>query len=126
MCGRDDNFVAKEDLESIKFKLLSILKGEEIPEPLKRLNLHPAEFSNPSNYLDGIIGILHKIRDVFRRNFTKLDVDSIMPRWCCAESPVLFRERWEKLFKEFCDVDRNVFDPSKISELYDSLKYDAL
>lgn len=28
--------------------------------------------------------------------------------------------------KDFCDVDRCAFEPSKVSELYDSLKYDLI
>ncbi|KAJ3211681.1 hypothetical protein HDU67_004360, partial [Dinochytrium kinnereticum] len=121
----DDSNAAKEQMEAVKTKLQAILNPNE---PIKLPEYYiPEDIDDPEAFLQEIIDLLSKIRGVMQMNLEEGDeIFSVQDRWCCAESPYLFKERWEKIFKEFCDVDRSAFEPSKISELYDSLKYDLL
>lgn len=88
-----------------------------------------------------VMDIMRDMRQTMVHNWETLDVDHIQSRWsvpildrdppltrrrCCGEYPFLFRERWEKLFTDWCDIDIEKVDPSRVSELYDSLKYDSL
>lgn len=61
-----------------------------------------------------MIDLLHDFRRIMHKNWETLDVDKIQERWCCGDEPWLFRERWEKLFEDFCDVKQEKFDPSRV------------
>src|SRR6266852_1105624 len=45
------------------------------------------------------------------------------PPRCCGDEPWLFRERWEKLFEDFCDVKPEKFDPSRVRTRSEPIAY---
>ncbi|KAF9081604.1 hypothetical protein BGX23_000696 [Mortierella sp. AD031] len=119
----DDSNAAKEKTDAVKQELYDLLQQDR-PENLE--DLWPRGKADPGELVQDIIVAMRRLREIMRKNFKHYDIDSIQKSWCCYESPSLFYERWEKIFEEFADVERSEFDPSKVSELYDSLKYDAL
>ena len=141
----DDSNAAKDVMDTVKRKLKHLLReGNSVPEAFA----WPKDVPEPYIVLQNVIELLRFHRKVMRDNFKKLssgaaaslaaldgkenfkapkevvNVASIQSRWCTGEDPELFKERWERLFAEFVDGPKT--DPSKVSELYDTMKYDAL
>ena len=146
----DDSNAAKDEMDRVKKKLKPLLREgckappqfawpEDVPEPyvvvrqvvdlmkfhqkvmdhnLKRLA------SGAVSSLSALSGSEASIAGGGNALSQATAANSVQARWCCGEGPELFKERWEKLFKEFGDADK--VDPSKISELYDTMKFDAL
>lgn len=152
----DDSNAAKDEMDKVKKKLKGLLrKGNErppqfawpenMPEPsevqtrvVQLMNFHRKVMQhNYAKLYSGAVGNGADKGPAESASGSSLSslgsagslsqaaaVASIQARWCCGEDAELFKERWEKLFAEFCDGDK--VDPSKISELYDTMKFDAL
>lgn len=117
----DDSNAAKDLMDKVKKKLKPLLRqGAEAPPQFT----WPPKMPEPFVVIRRVCELMNYHKNIMQYNFEHMDVNKLQEDWCCGEDPFLFKERWDKLFQEFTTVEKT--HPSKISELYDTMKYDAL
>lgn len=117
----DDSNAAKDLMDKVKKKLKPLLRqGAEAPPQFA----WPPKMPEPYVVIQRVVELMNYHKRIMTHNFATKDVDSFQEFWCTDEDPFLFKERWDKLFQEFVTVEK--VHPSKISELYDTMKFDAL
>lgn len=117
----DDSNAAKDLMDKVKKKLKPLLRqGKEAPPQFA----WPPKMPEPFVVIKRVVELMNYHHKMMEINFKTQDVNKFQTYWCCGEDPFLFKERWDKLFQEFVSVEK--VHPSKISELYDTMKYDAL
>ncbi|XBW37057.1 hypothetical protein QEN19_002635 [Hanseniaspora menglaensis] len=120
----DDSNAAKELMDKVKKKLKPLLRiGQEAPSDFT----WPTNMPQPYLVMKRVCELMRYNKSIMDYHFehsTPEELTAYQDKWCCAEDSKLFKERWDKLFAEFTTVEK--VDPSKISELYDTMKFDAL
>ncbi|KAJ1660535.1 inositol hexakisphosphate and diphosphoinositol-pentakisphosphate kinase [Dispira simplex] len=125
----DDSNAAKEQMDAVKSRLKAFFKAHEADLAISQGFALPEEMQDPQTFVRGVYDLLARVTRHMRRNLDSSYIENTILKdyhWCCNENVALFRERWEKLLQDFGKVEKNKFDPGKVGELYDSLKYDAL
>ena len=108
----DDNLVEKKLFDSVKQKIRAHFRDDPL--------------------VNEILIALKRHRTLLNGNYSKFEESS--KRWCCSESPLLFKERWDKHFNDILGVEEEqdlneldlTIDFSRINDLYDSIRYDTI
>ncbi|KAH3679798.1 hypothetical protein WICPIJ_008532, partial [Wickerhamomyces pijperi] len=117
----DDSNAAKDLMDKVKKQLKPLLReGKEAPPQFT----WPPKMPQPYFVIKRVVELMNYHQKVMEYNTSHFDLKDLGIDWCSGEDSDLFIERWNKLFKEFTVLEK--VDPSKISELYDTMKFDAL
>jgi inositol-hexakisphosphate/diphosphoinositol-pentakisphosphate 1-kinase len=92
-------------MDKVKKKLKLLLRSGSKAAPQF---IWPKDQPEPRVVMQRVVELMRWHKVVLDENFRKMGraVEKVQTRWCCAENPLLFRERWEKLFQEFAEADK--------------------
>ena len=136
-CGEGLNEEVKKNLKRPRDALMSLIEKLKLHYDIMCRNRTLLKAYPETHYFRSPGSNEH----IIPRGFPNTERYLANHKWCCFDSASLWEERWEKLLAEFLpfissDNTNNTneftpesldtFEPSKICELYDSLKYDSI
>eukprot|EP00656_Telonema_subtile_P050284 TRINITY_DN6475_c0_g1_i5.p1 TRINITY_DN6475_c0_g1~~TRINITY_DN6475_c0_g1_i5.p1 ORF type:complete len:745 (+),score=240.84 TRINITY_DN6475_c0_g1_i5:115-2349(+) len=127
---------AERDLHEVKGRLYPLINANQPLTEALRAELNPHQNQQLKSFLSTVGNFKELLRDVMlqvkamKRVIKQLKRDweqtSLFPPLYHSETPTLFYARWKKLSDDFYDKSDDTYDISKIPDLYDNIKYDAL
>jgi len=132
----DETESAERDLQSAKDKLYPLLNAnQELTDEIRAI-LNPDQNENFAEFLLTVTNFRELLREVYCQvKAIKKDIKQMMTVWEASgegpalyqgETPSLFYARWKKVLEDFYNKKKDTYDISKIPDLYDNIKYDAL
>ena len=128
----DDSNAAKSQMESVKLKIYSLLNPNEISVPsaiqspidlnqsthlyLEKwgsnqsmsIAMNARKNANPAGLVEEITGLMKSMRETMRLHFENDDISIVQARWCCSESPMLFKVIFDSSDIHGNSLNRNV------------------
>eukprot|EP01084_Bolivina_argentea_P087323 157715_1 len=118
--GDDDNIVLYPDSEKsppIQLHHMSLPQYKLLPWAQRMLK----QLQNPIKKCQELYGILIGLQRVLEENAKNSKKKPYLD-----ESPLVMKQRWDKIIEELYDKDKKQFDCSKIPDVFDSCRYDLL
>ena len=110
----DDSYRGKEEIENCKESLRQLLSSDWTNEII----------GNPSQFIRELVEIVNWHQKCFALRWPTINWCYQFTKWCCSDSPLTFRDRWQNIFANFSST--SCYDNSNAVNLYDCLKFDAI
>ncbi len=110
----DDSYKGKEEIDNCKESLKRLLSSEWTNETI----------GNPSRFIQELVEIVNWHQKCFEIRWPTINWSVQFTKWCCSDSPLTFRDRWQNIFCNFSTTSS--YDNSNAVNLYDYLKFDAI
>lgn len=122
-----------QDTKETARLLGDISAGKGLMDQMKQKLYKMMHSENPREYVDISVSGLKRIGNPLR---TMREISALMKdllehlktdsRFCEGETYAMAKQRWERLFANFYDAEKDQFDTTKIPDIFDYITYDVI